>query len=74
MDGSRKGFENVKKPEKLRANLLEIVRTKLTHAAGSQYGQAVAFCLEDREWETEEPWQTQRTIRQKVWQPLKMLT
>ncbi|KUJ24440.1 uncharacterized protein LY89DRAFT_776560 [Mollisia scopiformis] len=72
MDGSRKGFESVKKPERLRDTLLEIVRTKLAHSAGSKYCEAVAFCLEEREWTTEEPWQTQRRVRQKVWQPLKM--
>jgi hypothetical protein len=71
MDGSRKGFETVKKPERLRDTLLDIVRTKLAHSAGSKYSEAVAFCLEEREWKTEEPWQTQRSIRQKVWQPLK---
>jgi hypothetical protein len=70
MDGSQKSFENVKNPERLRDNLLEIARTKLAHSAGSRYSEAVAFCLERREWEVDEPWQTQRLVRQKVWQLL----
>ncbi len=70
MDGTRQNFENVKNPEKLRDHLLNIVQTKLAHSAGSRYSEAVAFLLNRREWRLDEPWQAQRLVRQRVWQPL----
>jgi hypothetical protein len=70
MDGSRKNFENIKNPEKLRDTMLTICKSKLAHSVGSKYSRAVITCLEKREWNKLERWEAQKLVREQVLQPL----
>ncbi|KAF2829602.1 hypothetical protein CC86DRAFT_464137 [Ophiobolus disseminans] len=69
MDGSGKGFENVKKPLKLRDTMLAIADApRLAHSNGSEYSEAIKFCLSDQNWGEFEPWEAQKIVREKVLQ------
>ncbi|KAK4199235.1 hypothetical protein QBC40DRAFT_297790 [Triangularia verruculosa] len=68
MDSEQKDFRTVSDPEKLRGFLLNKICVKLRHVTGSQFAEAVGFCLSrDRDRKREESWKFQeegvRTLR-----------
>ncbi|KAI9653541.1 MAG: hypothetical protein M1821_007049 [Bathelium mastoideum] len=68
MDQTRKGFENIRDPEKLRDFLLGTCHTQLRHYTGSVYATAARTCVDRREaeWMALDEWQMQRMIRTEI--------
>lgn len=71
MDDKRKGFEGIRNPESLRDLLLGAANERLAHAAGTKYSEAVQVCLSRTDWSQYEDWQSQRLVREKVFEPLR---
>ena len=70
MDSRCSNFEHIQHPEEMRRLLLKAVPSKLAHAAGAPYAEAVRVCLEKGRWEALEEWQSQELVREKVLRPL----
>ncbi|KAF5012413.1 hypothetical protein FDECE_1542 [Fusarium decemcellulare] len=70
LDSKRSNFDHVCNPEALRSLLLKVVSSKLAHAAGTRYAEAVRICLEKRRWKDLEDWESQKIVREKVLGPL----
>jgi hypothetical protein len=70
MDSKGDGFARVNNPETLRDILLDKIRPKLAHDAGTAYANAASVCWQRREWKILKDWQLQDIFRREVIQPL----
>ena len=66
LDNQKKGFENIKTPEKFRDYLLSKALTLVGHYAGSEFASAARVCLERRDWESLDEWEIQEVVRADV--------
>ena len=70
MDSKLRNSEYIRDSEKVRDLLLGKILDRARHAAGTQFASAVRVCIDRRQWRNMEEWETQKTIRQLVLEPL----
>ncbi|RGP64298.1 hypothetical protein FSPOR_8118 [Fusarium sporotrichioides] len=66
LDTKKGYFERIRDPEDLRTLLLKVASSKLAHAAGTRYAEAVRNCIMKRKWEGLEDWKSQKLVREGV--------
>ncbi|KAF5971703.1 het-s domain-containing protein [Fusarium coicis] len=71
LDTKQNNFTHISNPEILRSLFLKVASSKLAHAAGTRYAEAVKVCIENRSWKTLEDWESQKLVRETVLYPLR---
>ncbi|KAF5589966.1 hypothetical protein FPCIR_6595 [Fusarium pseudocircinatum] len=70
LDTKQNNFAHISNPEMLRSLFLKVTSSKLAHAAGTRYAEAVKVCIANRSWKTLEDWESQKLVRERVLCPL----
>ncbi|KAG5794073.1 hypothetical protein H9Q69_006860 [Fusarium xylarioides] len=71
LDTKQNNFAHISNPEMIRSLFLKVASSKLAHAAGTRYAEAVKDCVKNRPWKALEDWESQKLVRERVLYPLK---